>query len=541
MACPVESGVANKIKNIHMKKIIILLFFFPLLVNAQQPYDILIRNGKIIDGTGNSWYYGDVAVKDGKIIAIGKLPNAIANKTIDAKGLIVAPGFIDVHAHIEGGVFERPTADNYIYDGVTTVVTGNCGGSADDLKKFFGQLDSMKTSINVASLVGHNTVRRLAMGLNNRLATPDEQKKMEALVAQAMKDGAVGLSTGLIYLPGMYSNTAEVIGLAKAAANYNGIYASHIRNEENGVVDAVNEAINIGKAANIPVQVSHFKVSGPANWGKSKETLALIEGARKDGYDVTIDQYPYTASSTNLGIRLPEWALAGGDDSLKKRIADPVFHKQILQEMQEMQKKYKYKDYSYAFVAMHKADTTLNGKNISEINKLKGRKAKPTEEATTILDMMVAGGAQMVYHSMNEEDVRYIIKYPFNMVGADGGVSNGKGFPHPRTYGTNARVLGKYVREEKLISLEEAIRRMTSLAAQKFQLKDRGLLKEGYAADIVIFNEKEVNDKATFEQPHQFSVGFYYLLVNGKLVLAEGKHNGTKSGTPLYGPGYINN
>ena len=524
-----------------MKKIIILLFFFPLLVNAQQPYDILIRNGKIIDGTGNSWYYGDVAVKDGKIIAIGKLPNAIANKTIDAKGLIVAPGFIDVHAHIEGGVFERPTADNYIYDGVTTVVTGNCGGSADDLKKFFGQLDSMKTSINVASLVGHNTVRRLAMGLNNRLATPDEQKKMEALVAQAMKDGAVGLSTGLIYLPGMYSNTAEVIGLAKAAANYNGIYASHIRNEENGVVDAVNEAINIGKAANIPVQVSHFKVSGPANWGKSKETLALIEGARKDGYDVTIDQYPYTASSTNLGIRLPEWALAGGDDSLKKRIADPVLHKQILQEMQEMQKKYKYKDYSYAFVAMHKADTTLNGKNISEINKLKGRKAKPTEEATTILDMMVAGGAQMVYHSMNEEDVRYIIKYPFNMVGADGGVSNGKGFPHPRTYGTNARVLGKYVREEKLISLEEAIRRMTSLAAQKFQLKDRGLLKEGYAADIVIFNEKEVNDKATFEQPHQFSVGFYYLLVNGKLVLAEGKHNGTKSGTPLYGPGYINN
>ena len=267
----------------------------------------------------------------------------------------------------------------------------------------------------------------------------------------------------------------------------------------------------------------------------------MIEGARKDGYDVTIDQYPYTASSTNLGIRLPDWALAGGDDSLKKRIADPVLHKQMLKEMQEMQKEYKYKDYSYAFVAMHKADTTLNGKNISEINKLKGRKAKPTEEATTILDMMVAGGAQMVYHSMNEEDVRYFIKYPFNMIGADGGVSNGKGFPHPRTYGTNARVLGKYVREEKLISLEEAIRRMTSLAAQKFQLKDRGLLKEGYAADIVIFDEKEVNDKATFEKPHQFSVGFYYVLVNGKLVIEEGKHNGTKSGTPLYGPGYINN
>ena len=520
-----------------MKKIILVYFLLPSFVFAQQ-YDVLILNGKIIDGTGNSWFYGDVAVKDGKIISVGRLSNATANKILDAKGLIVAPGFIDVHAHIENGVFERPTADNYIYDGVTTVITGNCGGSADNLKIFFRRLDSMKTSINIASLVGHNTVRGLAMGLDNRLATPDEQKKMEALVAQAMKDGAVGLSTGLIYLPGMYSNTEEVIGLAKTAAQYNGIYASHIRNEENGVVDAINEAINIGKAANIPVEISHFKVSGPANWGRSKETLPLVEAARKEGYDVTIDQYPYSASSTNLGIRLPDWALSGGSDSLKKRIADPVLHKQMIKEMLETQKKYKYKNYSYAYVAMHAADTTLNGKNISEINILKGRKSKPKEEAETILDMMIAGGAQMVYHSMNEEDVRYFIKYPFNMIGADGGVSNGKGMPHPRTYGTNARVLGKYVREERLISLEEAIRRMTSLAAQKFQLKDRGLLKEGYAADIVVFDEGTVLDKATFENPHQFSVGFKYVLVNGQLVIAEGKHNGIRSGQTLKGPAF---
>ena len=338
-----------------MKQLIYFLLFAQS-VTAQQ-YDILIRNGKIIDGAGNSWFYGDVAVKNGKIAAIGKLKNSTAAKTIDASGLIIAPGFIDVHAHIENGVFERPTADNYIYDGVTTVVTGNCGGSADDLKKFFWRLDSMKTSINVASLVGHNTVRRLAMGLDNRLATAEEQKKMEELVAQAMKYGAVGLSTGLIYLPGMYSNTEEVIGLAKAAASYNGIYASHIRNEENGVVDAINEAINIGKAANMPVQISHFKVSGPANWGRSTETLKLVEKARSEGYDVTIDQYPYTASSTNLGIRLPDWALARGQDSLKKRITDPTMHKQIIKEMLEGQKKYKYKDYSYAFVAMHTASS----------------------------------------------------------------------------------------------------------------------------------------------------------------------------------------
>src|SRR5688572_4074193 len=521
-----------------MKQVLFFLFLTQTIFAQQNQYDILILNGKIIDGNGNSWFYGDVAIKDGRIIKIGRLQAASAQKTIDARGLIVAPGFIDVHAHIENGVFERPTADNYIYDGVTTVITGNCGGSADDLKNFFRRIDSMKTSINIASLVGHNTVRRLAMGLNDRLATPEEQQKMEALVEQAMKNGAMGLSTGLIYLPGMYSNTEEVIGLAKAAGKHNGVYASHIRNEEQEVMEAINEAINIGRQANIPVQISHFKVSGRANWGRSKETLPLIEQARKQGYDVTIDQYPYTASSTNLGIRLPDWALAGGNDSLKQRIKDPLQHKKIIADMLDMQKKYKYKDYSFAFVAMHSADTTLNGKNISEINKMKGRKSKMKEEAETILDLLMAGGAQMVYHSMNEEDVKHFMKYPFNMFGADGGVSNGKGMPHPRSYGTNARVLGRYVREQKIISLEEAIRRMTSLPAQKFQLKDRGLLKEGMAADIVVFNENEVTDKATFEKPHQFSSGIKFVLVNGQLVIEEGKHNGTKSGITLKGPAY---
>ena len=521
-----------------MKKIIFLFLLLPVLVFAQQ-YDVLIVNGKIIDGTGNSWFYGDVAIKDGKIVYVGKTNNLTATKVIDAKGLLVAPGFIDVHAHIESGIFENPTAGNYIYDGVTTVITGNCGGSSDDLKRFFWRLDSMKTSINIASLIGHNTVRRLAMGLDNRLATVDEQKKMEEFVAQAMKEGAVGLSTGLIYLPGMYSNTEEVIGLARSAAAYNGIYASHIRNEENGVKDAINEAINIGKNANIPVQISHFKVSGPANWGRSKETLPLIEAARKEGYDVTIDQYPYSASSTNLGIRLPDWALAGGNDSLKKRINDAAMHKQIIKEMLDMQSKYKYKSYSYAYVAHHGADTTLNGKNISQINKLKGRKSKMKFEAETILDMMLAGGAQMVYHSMNEDDVRHFIKYPFNMVGADAGVPlPGRGMPHPRAYGTNARVLAKYVRDEKLVSVEEMIRRMTSLAAQKFQLKDRGLIREGMAADIVIFDLNEVTDKATFEQPHQFSQGFHYVLVNGQLTIDNKNHTGIKSGTTLKGPAF---
>jgi len=524
-----------------MRKYFLSVFLFLIHILVFSQYDIVIKNGRIIDGAGNSWYYADIAVKNGKIVSIGKIDSTNAGRIIDASGLVVAPGFIDVHAHIENSVFEKPTADNYIYDGVTTVITGNCGGSADDLKKFFFQVDSMHISVNVASLYGHNTIRRLAMGLDNRLATPGEIQKMQQLMEQGMKDGAVGLSTGLIYLPGMYANTEEVVNIAKAAAHFNGVYASHIRNEENAVTDAINEAISIGKQANIPVEISHFKVGGKGNWGRSQETIGLIDQARKEGYDVTIDQYPYTASSTNLGVRLPDWALAGGADSLKARITNVDLHKKIVTEMLVQLKKYKFKNYSYAVVAQYNADSSYNGKSITDINTLKGRKSNAKNEAETILDMMMGGGAQMVYHSMNEEDVKYIMKYPFNMVGADAGIATGKGMPHPRTYGTNARILGKYVRDEKIISLEEAIRRMTSLAAQKFQLKDRGMLKEGMAADIVVFDEKEVHDNATFENPHQFSSGFKFILVNGQLVLDKGVHTGIRSGTALYGPGYAAN
>lgn len=506
---------------------------------AQQQCDIMIRNGKIIDGAGNSWFYGDVAVKDGRILAVGKkLEGYTAARSIDANGMIVAPGFIDVHGHVESGIFDRPTADNYIYDGVTTIVTGNCGGSAEDMGAFFRRLDSLQPGINVASLVGHNTVRMAVMKRDNRKANPEEQQQMEALVEKAMQDGAVGLSTGLIYIPGTFANTAEVVGLAKKAALYNGVYASHIRNEEGGAADAVNEAILIGKEANIPVEISHFKVSGKANWGRSDVILGLVQQARKDGWDVTIDQYPYTASSTNLGVRLPDWALAGGQDSINARLHDPSTRARIRKEMLEQLHDYKYKNYSYAVVANYSADTSFNGKSITEINRKLGRKGKAKYEAETIMDMIEKGGAQMVYHGMNEDDVRNIMKYPFCMVGADAGVPTpGKGMPHPRAYGTNARILGKYVRDEQLIPLEEAIRRMTSLAAQKFQLKDRGLLREGMAADIVIFDEKTVSDKATFNVPHQYSTGFQYVLVNGKLELENGKHTGIRNGHPLYGVG----
>lgn len=500
-----------------------------------QPFDIIIKNGKVIDGTGNPWFYGDVAISKGKIIAVGNLSSATATQTLDATGLIVAPGFIDVHAHIEGGELTTPTANNFIHDGVTSVVTGNCGSSNLDIEAYFKRLDSVKTSINVATLVGHNTVRRAAMGDAQRDPTADEQRKMEALVETAMKAGAVGFSTGLIYVPGTYAKTPEVVALAKVASQHRGVYASHIRDEGDHLTDAVSEAIQVGREAKIPVEISHFKVTYKPNWGNSVQSLGLVEQARLEGLDVTVDQYPYIASSTTLDTTVPTWVFSGGRDSMKIRLSDPATRLKIKKEMTATLKKKQLKNYSYAQVARYAPDTTFNGKNISQINLVKGRKAKPMEEAETILEMVAAvNRTQMVYFSMDEKDLVRILQYPFNMIASDAGIARyGSGMPHPRAYGTNARVLGRYVREQKVIRLEEAIRRMTSLPAQKFNLRDRGLLREGYAADLVVFDEKTVGDAATFTSPHAYSTGFAYVLVNGQVVVDGGKHTGVRSGVPL--------
>ena len=524
-----------------MKFISILLLFFTYTVAAQDHVDLLITNGRIIDGTGNSWIYGDISIKDGKIVAIGKLGNVSAARTIDAKGLIVSPGFIDVHTHIEGEERTNPTADNFIYDGVTTVVTGNCGASRVRVGEYLSMIDSLKPSINVATLIGHNDVRRTVMGNSNRDPNEEEMKKMEAIVDTAMLQGAVGLSTGLIYIPGTYSKTGEIVRLAQVASKHNGVYASHMRNEGDSVTQAINEALHIGRTANLPVEISHFKVSGQQNWGRSKETVALIEKARLEGIDVTIDQYPYTASSTSLSTLLPDEILADGTDSIHTRLQRPDVKKYVTEQMLKSLKRRKLKHFSYAVVAFHRADTTLNGKSIEEINLVKGRKHKAKYEAETIIDLMLAGGAGMVFHGMSEDDVKRIMKYPYNMFASDASIRIfNQGVPHPRGYGTNARVLGKYVRDEKVLSLEEAIRRMTSLPAQKFRLSDRGLLRTGMAADIVIFNEKEVQDLSTFEKPHQYARGFQYVIVNGGLVVENGKHTGVRSGKSLYGAGFKN-
>jgi len=443
-----------------------------------------------------------------------------------------------VHTHIEGEEAKNPTANNFILDGVTTVVTGNCGASNVNIQKYFRYLDSVKLSINVATLIGHNDVRKEVMGTANRPPTQTELQQMEALVATAMKDGAVGLSTGLIYIPGTYSHTAEIVALAKITAQYNGLYATHMRDESDSVVQAISEALTVGTQANIPVEISHFKVGGQQNWGRSKQTLQMIKEARSQGLEVTIDQYPYTASSTSLSTLLPDEILADGTDSIKARLQRPKERKYVIDYILRKLKNRKLKHLSYAVVASHRADTTYNGKSIEEINLIKGKKHNAKNEAETVIELMLNGGAGMVFHGMSEDDVRYIMQYPFNMFASDAGIRIYKqGVPHPRGYGTNARVLSKYVRDEKIISLEEAIRRMTSLPAQKFQLKDRGILKENLAADIAIFDEKEVQDMATFQDPHQYSKGFKYIIVNGKLVVENGVHTGIRSGTFLTGSG----
>ncbi|MBM3442145.1 MAG: D-aminoacylase [Bacteroidetes bacterium] len=510
-----------------------IAWLLSLSVSGQVTPDLLITRGRVIDGTGNNWYYADVAVHQGRILQIGRQLPRNAIRIIDAANRFVVPGFIDVHAHIEGGIFERPTADNYIHDGVTTVVTGNCGNSADDLGDFLKKIDSVGTSINVASLAGHNTIRRMAMGLGDRQPTPEEQQRMEELMAKAMEAGAVGLSTGLIYLPGMYSKKDEIVGLARIAAPQGGVYATHMRNEGTRVTEAIEEALAIGRQAYIPVQISHFKVAGRSNWGRSTQTLEQVQAARREGIEVTIDQYPYTASSTNLAVTVPDWALDGGLDSLRAHTKDPATRRRVVDGMVESLRKGKNKDYSYAVVANYAPDSTVNGLNISQINLRKGRKKGARPEAETILDMLSVANAQMVYHTMNEDDVVHFMKYPFNMPAADGGVSSGRGMPHPRGYGTNARVLGRYVREKQVVGFEEAIRRMTSLPAQKFGLKERGLLQEGFKADIVVFDPETVSDRATFEAPHQFSAGIPYVIVNGKVTIEEGKHNGTRNGIAL--------
>ena len=520
---------------------LLVLCLMSTFVDA-QPYDLLIKNGRVVDGTGNPWVYADVAIQNGRIVRVGTMPATDAKRTIDASGLMVTPGFIDVHAHVEGSLEEQPGAPNFIHDGVTTVITGNCGGSNVNLRSYFDSLRQLGTSVNVGSLIGHNSVRMNVMKMAFRDPTAREQAGMEKLVEQAMKDGAVGMSTGLIYTPGTYARTPEVVNLASVVSTYGGVYASHIRNEGQNVKQAIEEAIQISREAHIPVEISHFKVASKPLWGKSTETVDLIEAARREGLDVTVDQYPYTASSTSLESQIPSWALADGDSAVLIRFHDPTTRTKIRTEMLASLTNNLRKNYEYAVVSSYPTDSAYNGMSISAINQKLNRKNTADAEADLIMELMERANLkriQMVYHTMSETDVETIMRYPNTMIASDAGVARiGSGVPHPRAYGTNARVLSRYVRERHVIPLEEAIRRMTSLPAQRFKLTDRGLLRPGYAADILIFDEKTITDNATYDKPHAYTTGIAWVLVNGTPVIENGNHTGQRSGQVLLGPGY---
>jgi len=525
-----------------MRKLLIALLFVVPADAAQ--YDLLIENARVVDGTGNPWFRADVGIRDGHIVLVGTDEDAEASRVIDAQDRIVAPGFIDVHTHVESGgsragLEATPRADNFLRDGVTTIITGNCGGSEIRIANWFEKLESLGLGINVGTLVGHNSVRREVMGTANRNARPEELEHMQSLIDVAMKEGAVGFSTGLLYVPGTYADTSEVIELAKAAARHGGIYATHIREQGAELHRSIEEAVTIGREASMPVQISHFKIKGKKRWGSIGDAIALVERSREEGVDVVIDAYPYDRASTGLSVNLPSWALADGPEAIRQRLNEPETRQKILREMRAMLDAQGYEDYSFGTVARYPTDPALEGKTISAINREKGRDATVADEMETILELMEHGRVSMVYHYMSIEDVDTIYRYPNAAVASDGGVRQlGVGKPHPRSYGTNARVFREFVRERQTLTLEDAVRRMTSLPAQTFKLPSRGRVQEGFAADLVIFDPSRVHDRATFADPHQMSEGFDVVVVNGVVAVEDERLTDARGGHVLRGAGF---
>ena len=512
---------------------------------AAQPasFDLLIRHGRIIDGTGGPWYIADVGIRGDTIAAIGDLSDATATETIDARGLVVSPGFLDIHTHSRRGIFTVPTAENYVRQGVTTLMEGNDGSAPVPLGPFLQKVAATPIAVNFGSFAGQGSIRQAVIGLENRKATAAEIEKMIGLTRQAMREGAFGLSSGLYYVPGNYTPTEEVIQVARAAGEMGGMYISHMRDEAAGILDSVKETIRIGEEAHMPTQITHHKIIGAANWGQSAATLALVEAARQRGVDVTIDQYPYTASSTGTNALIPQWAQAGGRDALLKRLHDPETRARIKQTIAERIRIDRGGgDPKNVVMAACGFDPALAGRSLARITDERGQTPSIENAAETVIWITEQGGCSAVYHAIDEADVERIMRYPFTMVGSDGEVPVlGQAAPHPRSYGTFVRVLGRYVREKHTLTLEDAVHRMSGITAARLKVFDRGLLRPGMKADAAIFDPAAIADKATFEQPHQYAVGMIHVIVNGKLILKNGKMTTELPGRVLYGPAFAPN
>ena len=499
---------------------------------AQAAPDLVLHNGLIYDGTGRAPFKGDIAIEEGRIIAIRNASRAgDTAKAIDVSGLAIAPGFIDVHTHAEN-ITHYPKAENFLRMGVTTLILGNCGSSKLKLGVFFKKLEQSGFSPNVGSLIGHGTIRKQIMGgAFRRPPAAGELADMRRLVDQAMREGALGMSTGLIYLPGVFARTDELVALSKIVSSYGGLYVSHIRSEGTNIFKAVDEVFTIATQAKLPVHISHLKLAGRPMWGRHEELLARLDQARIDGIRLTHDQYAYTASSTSLRQLLPDNVLVGGAVEFSKRMKDPKTHKETVSWMKERIRARMREDYSYAVIAFHKRDTRYNGLNVVQAANLRFGQGTLDHQIELIIEIEINGGASAVFHGMHEDDARAFLRHPYTMYASDSSVrAFNVGVPHPRGYGNAARFLARYVRDQKQLKLEEAIRKLTYLPASTFKLKGRGVIRKGYVADLVVFDPAKVQDNATFKQPHRYATGFRLVLVNGQPVVENDKHNGAGPG-----------
>ena len=501
--------------------------------------DLLIRGGTVIDGTGAPRRRADVAVRDGRIIALGELGTWSGATTIDASGRVISPGFIDIHSHSDESVLINSAMESTVHQGVTAVVAGNCGGAsapvmglaAEELDREIGRYDLERTwtsfgeyaaaversgtAINFSSLVGHGTLRMCVMGADDRPPTTGELAAMRALLASALGDGAVGLSTGLIYPPSAYGTTDEISALATTVREQDGLYASHIRNEGDDLFAAIEENLEIGRRSGVRVQLSHHKASQQRNWGKVQESTAMIERAQAAGIDVIADQYPYTASSTGLAVTIPKWAHAGGSLALCERLKDPAVRQRIGGEYTETERNWRH-----IVIARALHHPEWSGKSVADL--AAGAQRDPLEWTCDAL-IAHAGAIDIIHHSMDEGDVRYVLAKPWICIGSDsranapyGPLSFGK--PHPRSYGTFPRILGHYARDEGVLTLEDAVRKMTSLTASRLKLRDRGVVRTGAWADLVVFDPETINDAATYDDPHRYPAGIDHVIVNGTAV-----------------------
>ncbi len=543
---------------------------FPALLACQQkPYDLVIRNGHIVDGTGSPWYAGDIAIRDGRIAAVGPVLGAKAGKTIDAHGMVVAPGFIDMLGQSDLTILVRPDLPSKIFQGITTEFTGEGSSAAplnpriiaadrlayDHLKitpdwqtlgQYFARLERQKIGINVGDYVGATQVRRMVIGDDDRAPTPKELEQMRRLVREAMEDGAMGLSTSLQYPPAPYAKTEELIALASEASRYGGSYATHMRSESDDVLPALDEAIRIGREARLPVEIWHIKVAGKRNFGRMREVVEKIDSARKAGVDIAADTYAYTAWFNSLSAMVPPWAHDGGTDKLIQRMKDPAARKKIRHDM-ETQGSWE----NNAWQEISNPDDILIGAvQNPELLPLQGKtlgaiaREKKADPLDALLDLLIADRAftSVAVFGMDEPDVTLALQQPWVSINNDSEGTAPEGIlgqenPHPRAYGTFPRILRMYVRLEKRLSLEDAIRKFSSLPAQRMRISDRGVLKAGMWADIVVFDPDSVRDLATFEKPNQLSEGMRWVLVNGVPVIADGKATGALPGKVLRGPG----